>query len=181
MGVDKFTRKAFSEGYSSRSVYKLKDLQKRFKIIKKGDSVLDLGAAPGAWSQLVLEVGGNVDSVDLNKVKFGNFIQMDVFSDELFEILEKDYDVVLSDLAPKTIGVRKLDNEISSDLSLRALEIARKKLRKNGKFVCKIFQSEFFDNFLKKVKKVFRSVKVVKPGSSKKRSKEVYIIGIGKK
>ncbi len=183
MGVkkDKFTRRAFSEGYFARSVYKLKDLQRKFKIIKDGDLVLDLGAAPGSWSQFVEELGAEVDAVDLNKVKYGNFIKADIMDDKIFEKLKEGYDVVLSDLAPKTTGILKLDNERSYELSSRALEIAEKRLKKGGHFVCKIFQSEFFNDFLKNVKKAFRIVKVVKPMASKKRSKEIYIIALRKK
>ena len=181
MMADKFTKKAFSEGYLARSVYKLRHLQNKFKLIKKGDFVLDLGAAPGSWTQFAEQQGGKVDAIDLSKVKYGNFIEFDVMDDKLFDILERDYDVVLSDLAPKTIGVRKLDNELSYDLSKRALDIAGKKLKPRGKFVCKIFQSEFFDKFVKEVKEVFKIVKVIKPEASKKRSKETYIVAFNKK
>ncbi len=184
MGIkkrDKFTKRAHAEGYLARSVYKLKDMQKRFKIIRKGDDVLDLGAAPGSWSQVAVELGAEVDSVDLNKVKFGNWIEADVMGDEIFKILEKDYDVVLSDLAPKTIGVRKIDNELSYDLSIRALEIADKKLKKGGFFVCKMFESEWFKPFVSEAKKIFRNVRIFKPEGSKSKSKEMYVIGIRKK
>lgn len=184
MGIkqrDKFTKRALAEGYLARSVYKLKDIQKRFKIIRKGDNVLDLGAAPGSWSQIAVELGAEVDSVDLNKVKFGTWIKADVMSDEIFNVLEKDYDVVLSDLAPKTIGVRKIDNELSYDLCVRALEISEKKLKRGGFFVCKMFESEWFKPFVKEAKKVFRNVRTYKPQGSKSKSKEMYIIGIRKK
>ncbi|MCD4760190.1 RlmE family RNA methyltransferase [archaeon] len=179
MKRDKFTRKAFSEGYSARSVYKLKAIQKRFEVIKSGDFVLDIGAAPGSWSEYVLELGGEVDSVDVVKLK--GFIQVDIMSDDIYDFLKEEYDVVLSDVAPKTIGVRSLDNELSYDLSKRALEIASKVLKRNGKFVCKIFQSEFSDKFVKEVRVVFKGVKVVKPEGSKKRSKEFYVVGLRKK
>jgi len=178
---DKFTKRALAEGYLARSIYKLKDIQKRFTIIREGDYVLDLGAAPGSWSQFAVELGAEVDSVDLNKVKFGTWIKADVMSDEIFKILEKDYNVVLSDLSPKTIGVRVIDNEISYDLAMRALVIAEKKLKRGGFFVCKIFESEWFSSFVKETRKVFKDVKVYKPEGSKKKSKEMYIVGIRKK
>jgi 23S rRNA (uridine2552-2'-O)-methyltransferase len=181
MKRDKFTRKAFSEGYSARSVYKLKDIQGKFKIIKSGDVVLDIGAAPGSWTQFATELGAEVDAVDLNKVEFGNFIKFDIMSDEIFDLLKVEYNVVMSDVAPKTSGIRKIDNESSYDLSKRALDISEKVLVRRGKFVCKIFQSEFSEKFVKDVKKVFRNVKVVKPQGSKKRSKEFYVVGLGKK
>jgi len=178
---DKFTRKAISEGYSARSVYKLKDIQNRFKIIKKGNKILDLGAAPGAWSQFVIELGANVDAVDLNKVSHGNYIRGDVMDNKLIESLNENYNVVLSDLAPKTIGVQKIDNEISYDLSMRALEIAKLKLKLGGHFVCKIFQSEYSKGFIEETRKCFKYIKIVKPEASKKRSKEIYIVGLNKK
>jgi len=183
MGVkkDKFTRRALSEGYLARSVYKLKDIQKRFNIIRPGNVVLDLGAAPGSWSQIAVESGAKVDSVDLNKVKFGKWIKADVMSDDIFKILKRDYDVVMSDLAPKTIGVKKIDNELSYDLSVRALEIADKKLKKGGFFVCKLFESEWFKPFVNEAKKIFKNVRIYKPTGSKKKSTEMYVIGIRKK
>lgn len=179
--IDKFTRRALSEGYLARSVYKLKDIQKKFNIIRPGNNVLDLGAAPGSWSQIAVECGAEVDSVDLNEVKFGKWIKVDVMSDEIFKKLGKEYNVVLSDLAPKTIGVKKIDNEISYDLSMRALEIADKKLKRGGFFVCKIFESEWFKPFVKEAKKIFRNVRIYKPEGSKKKSTEMYVIGIRKK
>ncbi len=181
MRRDKFTSRAKSEGYKARSVFKLKNLDNKFKLIKKEDKILDLGAWPGSWSQYSLEKGAEVDAVDVAKIKIDgiNFIEANVFDEDLIEKLDM-YDIVMSDLAPKTIGVRKIDNEASFELSMRALEIAKEVLIKKGSFICKIFQSEFFDKFLKEVKKEFRSVKVIKPEASKKRSKEIYIIGIRK-
>ena len=181
MQRDKFTRKAKYEGYFARSVYKLKDIQTKFKVIRAGDKVLDLGAAPGSWTQYVDELGAKVDAVDVTEVKFGNCIKVDIYSDSLFEKISKEYDIVLSDLAPKTVGIRTLDNEDSYDLSMKALEIAKKVLKKNGKFVCKIFQSEFSPKFVKEVKKTFFTTKIVKPVGSRKRSKEFYIVGLRKK
>jgi 23S rRNA (uridine2552-2'-O)-methyltransferase len=178
---DKFTSKAKSEGYKARSVFKLKSLNNRFKLIKNGFRVLDLGAWPGSWSQYCLELGCTVDAIDLVEVNVDgiNFIKGDVFNDDIFESLN-EYDIVLSDLAPKTIGVKKIDNEASFDLSIRALEISREVLVKDGNFICKIFQSEFFDSFIKEVKKDFKSVKIIKPEASRKRSKEIYVVGIRK-
>jgi 23S rRNA (uridine2552-2'-O)-methyltransferase len=181
MRKDKFTSKAKSEGYKARSVYKLKSINNKFRLIKEGTKVLDLGAWPGSWSQYCLELKADIDAVDLVKVKLEgiNFIEANVFDENLLEKLKK-YDIVLSDLAPKTTGVRKIDNEESFELSSRALEIAKEVLVKKGNFICKIFQSEFFDKFVKEVKKEFKIVKIVKPEASKKRSKEIYVVGIRK-
>lgn len=179
---DKFTTKAFSEGYLARSIYKLKDIQKRYNIIKQKDKVLDLGAAPGSWSQFARDLGAEVTAIDLNKIETKNIkiINIDLLDDKVFKKLNEEYDLILSDLAPKTIGIQKLDNERSYDLSKRALEISREKLKRGGKFLCKIFQSEFFNKFVKEVKKEFKIVKIIKPEASKKRSKEMYVLGLNK-
>ena len=178
---DKFTAKAKAEGYKARSVFKLKNINNKFKLIKQEDKVLDLGAWPGSWSQYCLDLKADVDAVDLKEVKIEgvNFIEADVFDEDLFEKLDK-YDVVIIDLAPKTIGVRKVDNELSFEISMRALEIAKEVLNKNGNFVCKIFNSELFSGFIEEVKDSFRVIKILKPEASKKRSKEVYVVGIRK-
>ena len=179
---DKFTTKACSEGYLARSIYKLKDIQKRYHIIKEKYKVLDLGAAPGSWSQFAKELGANVTAVDINKieVKDVKIIKLDLFDDRIFKELNEEYELILSDLAPKTIGIQKLDNERSYDLSKRALMIAKEKLKISGSFLCKIFQSEFSEKFIKEVKKEFKIVKIIKPEASKKRSKEMYVLGIKK-
>jgi len=171
--IDKFTKKAKYEGYKARAVYKLKSIDNRFKIIKKGDRILDLGGSPGSWGQYCLEKGASVDAVDLDKIKVEgvNFIESNVFDENLLDKLGK-YDLVLSDLAPKAIGVRKMDNELSFDLSMKALEISDEVLEWGGNFVCKIFQSEHFDKFVKEVKKKFKIVRVIKPMASKKEVKK---------
>ena len=178
---DKFTTRAKAEGYKARSVYKLKNINNKFGLIHTGDKVLDLGAWPGSWSQYCLNLKAEVDSIDLKEVKIEgvNFIEADVFDEELFEKLG-EYDVVISDLAPKTVGIKKADNESSFDISMRALEIANKVLKKGGNFVCKIFNSELFSEFTERVKDNFKVVKIIKPEASRKRSKEVYVVGIRK-
>jgi 23S rRNA (uridine2552-2'-O)-methyltransferase len=181
MKKDKFTRRAHFEGYLARSVYKLKDIQGKFKIIKAGDKVLDVGAAPGSWTQYAIELEAEVDAIDVNEVKYGKWIKADITSDSIFEKISSEYDVVLSDVAPKTMGIKGLDNELSYDLSKRALDIAAKVLKKNGNFVCKIFQSEFSLQFAKDVREIFWTVKVIKPVGSKKKSREFYIVGMRKK
>lgn len=181
MRGDKFTKRALEEGYLARSIFKIKNIQSRYHIIRKGDWVLDLGAAPGSWSQYVLELGANVDAVDLNKVKYGNWIKVDVFDNTLFDILERDYNVVLSDLAPKTSGIKHLDAERSVGLSQRALEIACIKLKRNGNFVCKVFQGEDFKSFFEEMKLQFKVVRSIRPMATRKRSREIYLIGLGKK
>ncbi|MBS3172072.1 RlmE family RNA methyltransferase [Candidatus Woesearchaeota archaeon] len=181
MRGDKFTKRALEEGYLARSIFKIKNIQNRFHIIRKGDYVLDLGAAPGSWSQYVLELGAKVDSIDLNRVKYGNWIKIDIFDEKLFEVLERDYNVVLSDLAPRTSGIKHLDVERSIGLSQRALEIAKLKLKRNGNFVCKVFQGEDFKLFFDDMKKNFQVVRSIRPMATRKSSREIYLIGLGKK
>lgn len=180
---DFYTKKSRQEGYYARSVYKLKQLNKKYEIIKKGDRVLDLGCSPGGWVQASLEAvgrGGKVIGIDLEraKVKAENFtfIKADVYDKKIMEEIEK-VDVVLSDMAPKMSGVRELDQERSYDLARQALTAAKKKLKTCGNFVCKIFQGRDYQNFINEVKKEFKFVKTAKPEASKSGSKEMYVIG----
>jgi len=181
--IDKFTKKAFSEGYLARSIYKLKDIQLRYNLIKKNDKVLDLGAAPGSWSQFAKEIGAKVTAIDLNEIKVKNIkkIKTDILDKKIFiELKDDTFDVILSDLATKTTGILKIDNERSYSLCKQAMTISIKYLNPNGKFLCKIFQSEFSDKFIKELKKNFKNIKAIKPIASKKRSKEIYVLGIKK-
>ena len=179
---DKFTKKALSEGYKARSVFKLRDMDRKFNLIKKGNRVLDIGAAPGSWSQYAVEKGAiaiavDIESVNTHKVKY---IKADIFDDVLFEKVGTGYDLVMSDAAPKTTGILDSDNYNSFKLSSRSLDIAKKVLKRKGNYICKIFQGEYFDEFHKEVKKNFRKLKTIKPEASRKKSKEIYLIGIDK-
>ena len=174
---DKLTYRAKKEGYKARSVYKLKQINNKFKIIKKGDKVLDLGAWPGSWMQYCQEKGADVLGVDLVKIKGEKFLQLDVTKEEIFSKIKGEFDVVLSDLSAKTTGIKHLDEGRSVDLAFRALEIAKAFLKPKGNFVCKVFMSEEVKDLIKEIKDRFDFVKVYKPGASKKRSKEIYIIG----
>lgn len=180
---DYYTKKSREEGYLARSVYKLKWLNKRYNLIKKGDNVLDLGCSPGGWIQASLEIIGNkgkVIGIDLEKTKIKKenfeFLHGSAFDESIIEGLGK-VDAVLSDMAPKTSGVKELDQGRSYDLAKQALEIAKKKLKKRGNFICKIFQGQEYETFIKEAKKEFESVKTAKPEASKKGSKEMYVIG----
>lgn len=179
---DYYTRKSREEGYFARSVYKIKALNKKYHLIKPRDKVLDLGCSPGGWVQAALEIVGTrglVIGIDIDnaKVRAENFrfIKGDIYNKEIIENIEK-VDVVLSDMAPKTSGIRELDQERSYDLAKQALNIAKKKLKSNGNFVCKIFQGKDFQNFINEVRKEFRFVKTAKPEASKRGSKEMYVV-----
>lgn len=185
---DVFYQKAKLEKYRARSAYKLIEIQERFHIIKKGNSVVDLGAAPGSWSQVAVEfigAAGKVVAVDLLPLApiSGNlvFIQGDFTKETTIEKIKSEIgraDVVISDAAPEFSGIRAMDYGIAIDLNFAALELAKQILMGNGNFACKSFQSAEFQRFLKEVKKNFSKVELFKPASSQKSSPEVYIIGL---
>ncbi|OQY12896.1 MAG: 50S rRNA methyltransferase [Desulfobacteraceae bacterium 4572_187] len=187
---DHYARRAKKEKFPARSVYKLKEMQQKYNLIKKGDKVLDLGCAPGSWLLYAAKLTGNkgeVVGIDLKPVSEGipshvKVYQNDILSidDELFKLTGKDFNVVLSDMAPATTGSRHVDSARSFNLCRAALSIAQETLVKGGSFVCKIFHGEDFKNFSDAVKQRFNRHKIFKPQSSRKASKEIYIIGFGK-
>ena len=181
--TDAFQRRARREGYRSRSVYKLMDIQKRSKIFRKDDTVLDLGAAPGGWSQIALEyIGedGKLIGVDLQHIlplKGAQFLQGDIREPETRKELEKlvpKVDVVLSDMSPNLSGNYSVDQARSVELSSLALEIASE--RKAKSFVVKVFEGSDFQDFRKVVRDEFGSVRTLSPEASRKQSSEVYLI-----
>lgn len=188
---DHYTRRAKKEQYPARSVYKLQEIQKKFNLIRKGDRVLDLGCAPGAWLLYAGEVTGpkgTVVGVDLKPVTmklpghvtayFGDALAPE---DPVFGKMGDGFHVVLSDMAPATTGMKDVDALRSYHLCRAALEIAAGRLMPGGAFVCKIFQGEDFKAFAEAVRSAFGQQKIFKPQSSRKASKEIYIIGMGKK
>ena len=181
--TDAFQRRARREGYRSRSVYKLMDIQKRSKIFRKDDTVLDLGAAPGGWSQIALEyIGedGKLIGVDLQHIlplKGAQFLQGDIREPETRKELEKlvpKADVVLSDMSPNLSGNYSVDQARSVELASLALEIASE--RKAKSFVVKVFEGSDFQDFRKAVIDEFGSVRTLSPEASRKQSSEVYLI-----
>jgi len=188
---DHYTRQAKKERFPARSVYKLQEVQKKYNIIKKGNNVLDLGCAPGSWllySANLTGSTGRVIGIDLVpvtvnipphvRVYTGDILLMDA---DFFKSLGTDFNVVISDMAPSTTGNKFLDSTRSFDLCLSALTIAQVTLCTGGSFVCKIFQGEDFKTFIDSVRSVFKNHKIFKPKSSRKASKEIYVIGFGKK
>ena len=175
---DKHTLMALREGFLGRAVYKLKDMDKKFNLIKEGSKVLDLGCYPGSWVQYLLTLNCDVYGIDLRDVKGlkFRFMKKDVYDDSIFDDLDNNFDAVVSDLAPNTTGIRDLDQERSLDLCYRALEIAKKVLKPKGSFLVKIFDNSRLNEYTNEVKKNFSYVKIFKPRVSKKRSKEIYII-----
>ena len=186
---DRFFEKAKKEGLRARSAYKLEEIQERFRLLRPGDRVLDLGAAPGGFLQIAARaVGlkGFVLGVDLEAIPplpppVVTWVA-DAFTPELLERLRREgrapYQAVLSDLAPKTSGVRSLDEARSVALAERALGVALELLRPGGSFVVKVFMGGDFEAYHREVKRHFAKVKVVKPEASQARhSKEVYVVG----
>jgi len=189
--ADHLTRRAKTENYPARSVYKLEEIQKKFKVMKSAGQVLDLGCAPGSWLLYAAkQVGsqGRVFGIDLTRIEIKLPDNVTAIQDNIlalendgFLVGEKGFHTVLSDMAPATTGRRDVDAFRSFELCTMALETARKCLAKNGNFVCKIFQGNEFKEFEKEVKPLFRECKIFKPESCRKQSKEIYIIAKGKK
>ncbi|MFO8084783.1 MAG: RlmE family RNA methyltransferase [Desulfobacterales bacterium] len=187
---DHYSRKAKKEDFPARSVYKLKEIQKKYRIIKRGDLVLDLGCSPGSWLLYASELAGPegfVVGVDLKPVQIELPANVKVITGNISEQgggllkpLEKKYNIILSDMAPATTGRKDLDAYRSFSLCTSALEIARDFLMQGGCFVCKIFQGQDFKMFSDDIKKMFKMQKNFKPQSSRKTSKEIYVIGIGR-
>lgn len=191
---DRFYKEAKGEGYRSRSAFKLLQISKKFKLIKPGDAVVDLGAAPGGWSQVAHELVGDhgvVISVDLQPmepIEDVVVIKGDITNEEetVLKIREaliakgRDAaDVVISDAAPQLSGNKDLDQFRSFELSTAALNVGIKLLKHRGNFVAKIFQGEYYPQFYTSVKEKFRSVRAFAPEASRKRSAEVYVVGKG--
>jgi 23S rRNA (uridine2552-2'-O)-methyltransferase len=189
-GADHFTRAAKQQGYPARSVFKLEEIDRRTKLLRSGMHVLDLGATPGSWSLYVTQkIGssGKLLAVDLEPMLVplppnATFIQGDALS------LDNDalatfapYDVVLSDMAPKTTGNRSADQAKSYELFIRALAVAEKLCKPGGAFVGKIFMGEDFQNAKKELKRIYAEDRAIKPEGTRSSSYELFLIGLGKK
>ena len=183
---DHYSRLARKEGYPARSVYKLKELDKIWKILKPGQKVLDLGCSPGSWSQYAAEKVKLVAGVDLFPplVRDGpglKFFQQDIFSRPQSGIAElSPFQVVLSDLAPKTSGQKAADSARSLDLVRAAFSWAEMLLQQGGAFVFKVFMGSDFDSFFKKsIASVFAKAELRKPQAVRKKSPELYAVCLG--
>ena len=186
---DSYTRLAKQMGFPARSVFKLKEMQKKYSIIKKTDHVLDIGATPGSWSLFasqVLKNNGKIVGVDIKplekRIHFTcayHFILGNIFEDNVMRSMIKagPYTVILSDAAPRTTGDRIVDATRSYDLALRILEITEGCLEKGGNLVVKIFQGGDTPEFVTQMKDLFLRVKAFKPSASRKQSTEIYYIG----
>ena len=182
---DIYVRQSKVDGYRARSVYKLIEIDEKFKIFKGGQSVIDIGAAPGSWSQYAVKVvkSGKIISIDLKEIELiQNTIQIKGdFMDGRVQQAIKDKlinkaDVVMSDMAVNTTGIKNIDSIQTGELCKEAMIFSKKIISKNGFFISKIFMGGSFNEIIELGKKIFREVKVFKPKSSRKDSKESFII-----
>ena len=184
---DKYVLQARRDGYRSRAVYKLIEIQQKDQVLKPGQFVVDLGAAPGGWSEYAVQFIGQkgrliaVDLLPIDPVAGAEIIQGDFTENEILDqILNlcdgQKIDLVLSDMAPNLSGMDSVDQPKSMYLAELALELARDNLTENGQFVSKLFQGEGFDSYKKSLHQVFKTVKLRKPDASRPRSREIYVI-----
>ena len=182
---DIYVRQSKVDGYRARSAYKLIEIDKKFKIFKNKMTILDIGAAPGSWSQYVGKIvtNGKIISVDLKKMeKINNTIQIigdftnPIIQDQIKNKLTSKAEVVMSDMAVNTTGVKNLDSIQTGELCKEAMVFSKDVMSEKGIFIAKIFMGRSFNEIVALGKKIFREVKVFKPKSSRKDSKESFII-----
>jgi 23S rRNA (uridine2552-2'-O)-methyltransferase len=185
---DHYSRRAKKDRYPARSVYKLEEIQQKNRLIRKGDKILDLGCSPGSWLLYAAKLTGDrgrVIGVDLKPVKIQAAPNIEIINGDVFEldagVLGSDFNLVMSDMAPATTGHKAVDAARSAGLCEAALAIAQSVLLPGGSFVCKIFQGPDFNQFVNSVKAGFDKQKIFKPRSSRKASKEIFVIGLGLK
>ena len=182
---DIYVRKSKIEGYRSRAIYKLKEIDEKFKILKEVVSAIDLGAAPGSWSQYLSKniQNGKILAIDLlefqkiNKVHqlIGDFTRKN-YKQKIREYFNKKVDLVVSDMAVNTTGNKNLDSIVTGELCMDAMSFAKNQLNHKGKFISKLFMGTSFNEIVSEAKKIFKEVRVFKPLSSRKDSKENFII-----
>lgn len=186
---DHYTDRAKEENWLARSVYKLEEIDKKHRIIKQGSQILDLGCYPGSWTQYCLKKAGKmgfITGIDLqrpDRIKSANFrfIKGDILAIDPAEALSREkgkVDAVISDLAPQTTGIRIVDASRSMALAEKALEIAVTVLKKDGNFICKIFEGEDFKSLKDKTARYFAEIRTLRPSAVRKRSREIYLIGL---
>ena len=182
---DIYVRQSKVDGYRARSAYKLIEIDKKFKIFKNGMFILDIGAAPGSWSQYASKTikNGKIISIDLKEISpidngihiKGDFTDPDI-QEKIKENLTKEFDVVMSDMAVNTTGIKNLDSIQTGELCKEAMTFSKKVISSKGYFISKIFMGSTFNEIVALGKKIFKEVKVFKPLSSRKESKESFII-----
>jgi len=189
---DQYVQRAQQEGYRSRAVYKLQEIQKRDRLIKPGMTVVDLGAAPGGWSEMAREWVGSkgrviaTDILPMDPIEGVDFIEGDFREDDVLEALleligDHPVDLVMSDMAPNLSGMDAVDQPRSIYLVELALDMARQVLKPGGDMLVKVFQGEGSEQYLKELKNTFERVVIRKPEASRARSREVYALARGMK
>ncbi len=182
---DIYVRKSKLDGYRARSVYKLEEIDNKFKIFKNGQSVIDLGAAPGSWSQFVSKTVKNVRlaSIDLkemeiieNSIQIKGDFTLKGLQDKIKKSFRSKVDIVLSDMAVNTTGIKNIDAIYTGELCKEAMLFSKEILKNEGKFIAKVFLGTSFNEIIHDAKVIFKEVKVFKPKSSRKESKESFII-----
>ena len=185
---DQYVKMARQQGLRSRAAFKLMELDDKYRILRKSMRVVDLGSAPGSWSQVAQRALGNsgkliaLDILPMDPLQDVTFIQGDFTEDEPLALLEEtlngqDVDLVLSDMAPNMSGMGAVDQPRAMYLAELALVFAEKWLEPGGSFVVKVFHGEGFDDFVKQCRSLFERVQIRKPSASRPRSREVYILG----
>ena len=182
---DTYVRQSKIDGYRARSAYKLKEIDEKFKVFKGGMQVIDLGAAPGSWSQYVSKVvkNGKIVSIDLKDLELidgviqikGDFTDL-LVQDKIKNHLKKKADVVISDMAVNTTGIKNIDSIQTGELCKEAMNFSKDIISIDGYFISKIFMGATFNEIVAEGKKIFKEVKVFKPKSSRKDSKESFIV-----
>jgi 23S rRNA (uridine2552-2'-O)-methyltransferase len=182
---DIYVRQSQVDGYRARSAYKLIEIDEKFKILKNGISVIDLGASPGSWSQYISRTvkSGRLVSIDIkgmeeieNAIQIkGDFTDLD-YQEKIKGLFKSKVDVVVSDMAVNTTGIKDIDAIYTGELAMEAMNFSKEMLVKEGRFVSKIFLGSSFNEIVALGKKLFKEVKVFKPKSSRKESKESFII-----
>jgi len=184
--TDAYVRKAKEQGYRSRAAFKLLEIDAKEKFLRPGATIVDLGAAPGGWSQVAagkVKPGGRVVAIDLLKmapISGVTVLQADFREEILIETLKgARADVVLSDLSPNMSGIPGVDQARAAEMTLAALDFCRQTLKPEGVFVVKVFQGEAFEEVLSRLKQDFKKVNVKKPAASRGESAETYVVSRG--
>tara|TARA_B100001123_G_scaffold93787_1_gene108087 strand:+ start:1032 stop:1643 length:612 start_codon:yes stop_codon:yes gene_type:complete len=182
---DQYVRQSRTEGYRSRAIYKLKEIDEKYKILKNGIKLIDLGAAPGSWSQYAAKKikNGKILSIDLKEISEienifkikGDFTELEC-QNKIKKYFNDKVDVILSDMAVNTSGNKYLDSNSTGELCISAIKFSRNMLKSKGIFVSKLFMGSSFNDIMKEAKATFKEIRIFKPQASRKESKENFII-----
>jgi len=188
---DHFYKKAKDENFLARSIYKLEEIDAKYKVLKVGDNVLDLGYYPGSWIQYTskkIGPNGKVIGIDIKPIntKLNSLTNVTVYEKDIFEVngpsdldVNNYFDVVVSDMAPNTTGIKSVDQIKSLELVQKVIEILPKLLKENGNFVIKVFESQEAQDYFKSIKNMFQKISFLRPKSTRSVSKEYFVIGEG--